>query len=125
MQPPKPLTEQEVEAAKQLLGLDYPSLTPAKIDGLIQRHEFYRVPGTTYISCYIHLTNGHIVHGAARPVSDGNFIESVGESTAYKNAREQIWELAGYELRQRITDARGGLPKFNPTCAPTTDVGVM
>ena len=59
------------------------------------------------------------------PVSDGNFIESVGESNAYKNAREQIWELAGYELRQRIADARGGLPKFNPTCAPTTDVGTM
>jgi len=109
MQPPKPMTEHEVEAAKQLLGLDYPSLTPAMIDGLILRHEFYRVPGTTYISCYIHLVNGHIVHGMARPVSDGNFIESVGQSTAYKNAREQIWELAGYELRQRIADARGDL----------------
>ena len=31
MQPPKPLTEQEVEAAKQLLGLDHPSLTLTKI----------------------------------------------------------------------------------------------
>lgn len=110
MSAPKPMTENEIVAAKQLMGLDFPSLTPATIDSLIVRHEFHRLPNTTYISCYLHLRNGHIVHGMARPVSDGNFIESVGQSSAYANARDKIWELAGYELRQRLYDARGGLP---------------
>lgn len=107
MQPPKPMSEQDIQAKLQLMGLDHPSLTPDIIDSLIRCHEFYRVPNTTYISCYIHLLNGHIVHGMSRPVSDGNFVESIGQSGAYRNAREQIWELAGYELRQRIADARG------------------
>jgi uncharacterized protein YodC (DUF2158 family) len=52
--------------------------------------------------CFITLDNGFIVHGMSACVDPANYDEFLGESIAYKEAFEKIWQLEGYLLREKL-----------------------
>lgn len=56
--------------------------------------------------CVITLENGSTVTGLSACVSPENFDAAVGREIAYNKAREQIWQLEGYLLKQRLFDAQ-------------------
>ncbi|MCJ2129250.1 Gp49 family protein [Methylobacterium sp. E-045] len=99
------LEEQNTEAAIQAKGLTAPRLTPQDIDDTIVGADFYVFPGTTLTICALKLRNGFIVTGESAAASPENFDAEIGRQIAQRNAREKIWPLEGYLLRERLAGA--------------------
>ena len=64
--------------------------------------EYYVVPKTTTTICSLVLMNGFVVNGESAAASKENFDVEIGKKVAYENAREQIWKLEGYLLKQKL-----------------------
>ena len=96
------MSEQAIENEIQEKGLDAPRLTPDLIDSVIQDEAYYVFPGTTVTVCCLTLTNGYNVVGESAAVSAENFDEEIGRKVAREKARNQIWALEGYLLKQQL-----------------------
>lgn len=101
--------EQEVEQMIQSKGLEAPRLTPEYIDDVIAGEMYYTFPGTTVTVCCLLLENGFTVIGESACASPENFDEEVGRRIARTKAREKIWNLEGYLLKDKLyLEARKG-----------------
>ena len=96
------LDEQEIEQEIQDKGLNAPRLTPDLIDSKISYCQYFRVDNTTVTICAMVLKNGFTVVGKSAAVSMENFDSELGEKIAYDDAREQIWSLEGYVLKEQL-----------------------
>lgn len=94
--------EQMLENEIQAKGLNAPRLTPDRIDSKIVGEQYHVFPGTTLTVCVLHLVNGFTVTGESACASPENFNEEIGRKIARDNAREKIWQLEGYALRERL-----------------------
>lgn len=94
--------EQAIESEILAKGLNAPRLTPALIDAQIAAEAFYVFPGTTLTICALTLQNGYIVTGESAAASPANFDHDIGRSIARGNARDKIWALEGYVLRNKL-----------------------
>jgi len=97
-----PTDEATVEQQLQAKGLTAPRLTPADIDGVIVGEDFHVFPGTTLTVCCLRLRNGFTVTGESAAASPENFDAALGRQIARRNARDKIWSLEGYLLRERL-----------------------
>ena len=97
--------EAAIEAEIQAKGLDAPRLTPAQNDAAIAGEDFHVFPGTTLTVCALVLRNGFVVTGESAAASPANFDEEIGRKIARDNARQKIWALEGYLLRERLSAA--------------------
>ncbi len=95
-------SEKEIEKELQDKGLNAPRLTPQLIDKSISYSEYFRVNNTTVTICAIVLKNGFTVIGESAAVSMDNFDEAMGKKIAFDNARDKIWALEGYLLKQKL-----------------------
>jgi len=95
-------TEASVEQALQDKGLNAPRLTPGMIDAVILAEAYHVFPGTTMTVCCITLRNGYHVVGESAAASPENFDEEIGRTIARRNARDKIWSLEGYLLKERL-----------------------
>lgn len=98
-------TETQIEAEIQSKGLNAPRLNPAMIDACIHSEQYHVFPGTTLTVCALTLRNGYIVTGESAAASPSNFDEAIGRKIARENARNKIWGLEGYLLRERLAAA--------------------
>ena len=96
------LGENEIEQAIQDARKTAPRLTPADIDAAIVSEQYYNFPGTTLTVCCLTLRNGYNVTGESAAVSPENFDAVIGKNVARAEARDKIWMLEGYLLRQRL-----------------------
>ncbi len=94
--------EQDIEQEIQDKGLNAPRLTPDMIDDTILYDEYFRVTNTTVTICALVLKNGYTVVGKSAAISMGNFDEELGRKIARDDAREQIWALEGYLLKDKL-----------------------
>lgn len=93
--------ELELETEIQAKGLNAPRLTPEHVDSVIAGEDYYVFPGTTLTVCCLTLSNGYTVTGESAAVSPENFDAAIGRKIARQNAREKIWALEGYLLKNR------------------------
>jgi exopolyphosphatase/pppGpp-phosphohydrolase len=96
------MSETEIENEIQAKGLNAPRLTPAQIDAAIVSEQYHVFPGTTMTVCALSLRNGYIVTGESAAASPENFDEAIGRKIARENARNKIWALEGYLLREKL-----------------------
>lgn len=96
--------EQAVEREIQDKGLNAPRLTPALIDAAIKSEHYHVFANTTVTVCCLELQNGFTVIGESACASPSNFDEELGRKIARDNARNKIWQLEGYLLRQRLSE---------------------
>jgi exopolyphosphatase/pppGpp-phosphohydrolase len=96
------MSEADIEKEIQAKGLNAPRLTPEAIDAVIVSEQFYVFPGTTMTVCALTLRNGYLVTGESAAASPENFNEEIGRKIARTNARNKIWALEGYLLRERL-----------------------
>jgi Phage protein (N4 Gp49/phage Sf6 gene 66) family len=96
-------TEASIEAALQTKGLNAPRLTPQMIDDQILSEQYYVFPGTTMTVCALTLCNGFVVIGESAAASPKNFDEEIGRRIARDDARNKIWALEGYTLRNVLS----------------------
>lgn len=97
-----PGCEASIEREIQAKGLNAPRLTPEHIDSKVKHTNYFRFPGTTLTVCALELENGYIVTGESAAASKYNFDEEIGRKIAFRNARDKIWALEGYLLRERL-----------------------
>ena len=72
------------------------------MDATIVSEQFHVFPGTTMTVCALTLRNGYIVIGESAAASPENFDEAIGRKIARENARNKIWALEGYLLREKL-----------------------
>ena len=85
-------------------GLNAPRLTPALIDETIKEVSYHVFQDTCLTVCCMTLKNGFTVTGESACASPENFNKEIGEKIAYDNARNKIWALEGYLLKQRLSE---------------------
>ena len=111
--------EQQIEQEIQSKNLNAPRLTPADIDSKIKAVEYILprdvckrdngvevfdapLPLQTLTFCILTLENGFTVTGESACASPENFDAEIGKKIAYDNAREKIWLLEGYLLKEKL-----------------------
>ena len=94
--------EQQIEAEIQRKGLNAPRLNPTLIDEAIHSEQYHVFPGTTLTVCALTLRNGYIVTGESAAASPENFDQAIGR----KIARNKIWALEGYLLREKLAQSK-------------------
>lgn len=127
------MNEQQQEAEIQAKSLNAPRLTPSAINSVIaSEHYFTAEDGRTgalthgtYVGrekpepdnadiqplqlltfCVLVLENGFTVTGESACASPENFNAEIGRKIAYENARQKIWPLEGYLLKQALHDGK-------------------
>lgn len=120
--------EQQIEQEIQDKGLNAPRLTPDYIDATISSVNYFTAddgmvgrsyqnkevlfnPGvlSTLTFCVIVLKNGFTVTGESACASPENFDAEIGRKIAYDNARNKIWQLEGYLLKERLYQGTYGI----------------
>ena len=94
--------EAQIEAEIQRKGLNAPRLNPQMIDDAIASEQYHVFPGTTMTVCALTLRNGYIVTGESAAASPENFDKEIGRKIARDSARNKIWALEGYLLREKL-----------------------
>lgn len=85
-------------------GLTAPRVTPEQLEEVIVSEQFYVFPNTTFTACLLTLDNGYTVLGESACASPENFNAELGRKIARDNAKNKIWSLEGYLLRQKLHD---------------------
>jgi len=94
--------ETEIEQDIKAKGLTAARITPHEIDMKIVNEQYHVFPGTTLTVCCLHLVNGFCVTGQSAAASRENFDQEIGRKIARADAREKIWALEGYLLRESL-----------------------
>jgi Phage protein (N4 Gp49/phage Sf6 gene 66) family len=98
------MDEANIEQTVQAKGLTAPRLTPAQIDATISAEDYHVFPGSQLTVCCLTLANGFTVTGESACVSPENFNEELGRQIARGHARDKIWALEGYLLKQSLSE---------------------
>ena len=77
-------------------------LNPQMIDDIIADEDYHVFEGTQLTVCCLTLQNGFTVVGDSACASPENFDAGLGRKIARGNAREKIWALEGYLLKERL-----------------------
>tara|TARA_Y100000310_G_scaffold211266_1_gene212031 strand:+ start:11874 stop:12185 length:312 start_codon:yes stop_codon:yes gene_type:complete len=93
--------EAAVEAEINDKGLDAPRVTPDMLDAEIAGEE-YHLFGDTLTVCCLTLWNGFMVTGESACASPENYDETIGRKIARANARDKLWPLLGFRLRDQL-----------------------
>jgi hypothetical protein len=99
------MLEQEIKNEIGTSSLNAPILNPAYIEMAIVDEQYYVFEGTTVTVCCLHLRNGYCVIGESATISPKNFNAVIGRKIARENAREKIWALEGYLLKERLMNS--------------------
>ena len=95
------MNENELEEEIQNKNLNSPRLTPDIINSLIKEKSFHRLTDVLTV-CVLTLQNGFTVTGESACASPANYNQQISEDVAFTNARDKIWLLAGYALKQKL-----------------------
>lgn len=94
--------EQSIETEIKEKGLTAPRVTPEMLDREIVAIDFHVFPGSCLTVCCLTLRNGFTVTGESACASPENFNAEIGQKIASANAREKIWPLLGFRLRDQL-----------------------
>lgn len=100
--------EGAIEAEIQAKGLTAPRVTPEMLDAEIVVEDYHVFEGTTLTIACLTLANGFTVTGESAAASPDNFNREIGRKIARDNARNKIWPLLGFRLRDQINQTKGG-----------------
>jgi len=99
------MSEQAIEQEIQEKGLTAPRITPEHLDKVIAFENYHVFEGSQLTVCCLTLQNGFTVTGESACASPENFNAEIGQKTARNNARDKIWALEGYLLKQFLFEA--------------------
>lgn len=94
--------EQKIEKEIQDKNLNAPRLTPDLIDAAILSEDYHVFPNTTLTVCCLTLKNGFTVTGESAAASLINFDREIGKKLSRERARDKIWQLEGYLLKEKL-----------------------
>ena len=92
-----------IEAEIQAKGLTAKRITPDMLDREIVREQFHVFDGPCLTVCVLTMRNGFTVTGESACASPENFNAEIGQAFAKAKAREKIWPLLGFRLRDQLS----------------------
>jgi len=98
------MTDNECEIIKK--GLTAPRITPERIEEVIKSEEYHIFENSQSTVCLLTLNNGYSVIGESACASPENFNKELGEKIARESAKNKIWALEGYLLKEYLTGKR-------------------
>ena len=96
------INEDEIEKEIQKNKATAPRLTPDYIDDTIKSEQFHVFEGSQLTVCCLTLANGFTVTGESACASPENFNAELGRKIARNKARDKIWPLEGYLLKEKL-----------------------
>lgn len=90
----------ELEMANK--GLTGPHITKEMIDDEVVKEAFYQFPETTVTVACLTTRNGFTLVGQSACADPDNFDEEMGRRLAYEDAKDKLWALLGFRLRDFI-----------------------
>lgn len=84
---------------------DAPRITPDMLDHEILDEDYHVFPGTCLTVCALTLRNGFTVTGESACASPENFDAEIGKTIARANAREKLWPLLRFRLRDHLAQS--------------------
>lgn len=96
------MSSETVEQEIQRKALTAPRVTPQDIDAAIKSEAFHVFEGSCLTVCCLTLQNGFTVTGESACASPENFNAELGQRIARDNAKQKIWPLLGYALKQQL-----------------------
>ena len=82
--------------------LTAPRITPERLEEVIVDEAYHIFEGTQLTVCCLTLLNGFTVTGESACASPENFNAELGMKIARDNAKNKIWALEGYLLKQAL-----------------------
>lgn len=98
----KELNDAEVECLIKRKGLTAPRINETHINSCIADINYHVFQTTQLTICCLTLKNGFTVTGESACASPENFDAEIGRGIALTNAKEKIWMLEGYLLKQTL-----------------------
>ena len=102
------MTDNQIEQEIQDKGLTAPRVTPADIDANIVHTEIVKhISPSGQVLRWAVLTtrNGYAVTGRpSASASSANDNAEIGEKVAIENARQELWPLMGYALKEKLSN---------------------
>lgn len=98
------LSQDEVDT--KLAKQTAPRVTPERLEEVIQKEEYHVFPDSCLTICVLTLKNGFTLTGESACASPENFDEEIGRSIARQNAKDKIWSLEGYLLKQKLHEVK-------------------
>ena len=99
--------DQSIEQLIKTKGLTAPRVTPEDLEAAIAHVEYVKrltFGGSVLRWAVITLHNGFTVTGRpSAAVSPANDDQEVGERVALANAKNEMWPLLGYALKERLS----------------------
>ena len=96
------LSDTQIEQEIQDKALNAPRIRPDDLEAKIVSEDYHVFEGTNVTVCLLTLQNGFAVVGESAAVSPANFNAEVGRKVARQKARDRLWALEGYLLRERL-----------------------
>lgn len=98
------MNDTDIEKEIQEKGLNAPRITPEIIEGKIKSEQYHVFEGSTFTACLLTLENGFTVFGESACASPENFDPEIGRKIARENAKNKIWALEGYLLKEQLSN---------------------
>jgi hypothetical protein len=99
------MNEAELEKEINEKGLNAPRVTNDHIESVIVEEDYHVFEGSNLTVCCLTLSNGFTVTGESACASPENFDAEIGRKIAKRNARDKVWPLEGYLLKQRLSES--------------------
>lgn len=94
--------ETDIEQEIQNKGLTARRITPDMLNAEIVSEQFHVFDGSCMTVCCLTLKNGFTVTGESACASPENYDADIGQKIAKSNARDKIWPLLGFRLRDEL-----------------------
>jgi hypothetical protein len=91
----------DTELDKAIAERPYAKVTKEGMEARIIMSEYVLLPDNKTTVCLITLENSFTIRGESSCVDVRNYNQKIGESIAYKDAFNKIWQLEGYLLAER------------------------
>jgi hypothetical protein len=98
------MNDNEIESEIKEKGLTAPRVTPEHLESVIVSEQYHVFQNTTFTACLLTLKNGYTVLGESACASPENFNADLGRKIARDNAKNKIWSLEGYLLREKLSN---------------------
>lgn len=103
------MNEAQLEQKIQDAGLTAPRVTPSDLDAAIGSVDVVKhvtPSGSVLRWAVLNLKNGFFVTGKpSAAVSAANDSEEIGRQVAIDNARNELWTILGYQLKEQLYQA--------------------
>lgn len=106
------ITEAKLKEAIQKVKLTASRITPMMLEDEIVSEEYHVFPGTQLTVCALTLQNGYTVTGESAYALPENFNADIGRSVARDNARQKIWSLLGFRLKDSLKYAADNVERI-------------